>query len=160
MTIEGFKAFNHDMTNKSGMKFEVGKTYHVDEPISFGADSNGFLMCSNIEDSCRYVDDPDMKIARVTGFGTVAEGFDTVYEYFDMYSVSDMTICNLMLREEVVEEILRGNELRACRFVNTGFMLTEKEREQFRKRFHNPIVDNCIRYAETVRYPKLELKKR
>jgi hypothetical protein len=161
MAIEGYKAFYHDMTNNYGMKFEVGKSYHMDGPIKFGPKGNGFHMCTNMEDTCRYIEDPDMKIARVKGFGTITEGFDDYNEYYDMYAVSDITICNLVLREEVIKHILECNELRACRFINTGFMLTEKEIEQFRRRYRNAsIVDNCIRYAEAVRYPKMMLKKR
>jgi hypothetical protein len=160
MAIEGYKAFHHDMSNNYGMKFEVGKTYHVDGPIKFGVDGNGFHLCTNVEDTFRYVEDDEVKVAKVIGDGTIADGFDDYNEYYDMYAVSDLTVSRLMIRDEIIEEVLKGNEFRVCRFISTGFMLNENERQLIRDRFpESRIINNCVDYVERVRYPLMKVKK-
>lgn len=146
MEVKGYKAFNSDMTNNYGEKFEEGKTYHVDGPISFGVHGNGFHMCKRIEDTFRYVDPVGVKVAKVVGFGDIGEGYDEYNGYFDMYSVSDIKIEKIMSREEIITEVLKGGRQSAVRFIVTGFTLTSEEVEQIRNHFNDPIVDTYIKY--------------
>jgi hypothetical protein len=147
MKINGYKAFNHDMTNNYGMKFEEGKTYKKDGNISFGIKGNGFHMCKNLEDTFRYIDDDDIKVAKVLVKGTIAEGFDEYNEYFDMYSVSEIEILHIMSRKEIIEEIIKKNKLKICRFITTGFKLTDNEAEMIRLAFPNSrMISSYIDY--------------
>ena len=40
MEIKGYKAFNHDLTNRYGEKFNEGVTYYVNGPIKYGNNGN------------------------------------------------------------------------------------------------------------------------
>jgi hypothetical protein len=147
MEIKGYKAFKHDMFNNYGDKFEEGKTYKLDGEISFGVKGRGFHMCKRIEDTFRYVEDDDVKIAKVTGRGKIVEGFDHYNEYYDMYCTSEITIDHIMSREEVIKELLKRTEEGVCRFLSTGFKLTDTEVALFRLAFSDSIrVNQYIDY--------------
>ena len=142
MEIKGFKAFNNDMTNNYGDKFEEGKTYKLDGKIAFGVKGRGFHMCKRIEDTFRYVKDENIKIAKVTGRGTITEGFDDYNEYYDMFCTSEITIDHVMSRQEIIQELLKRPEESVCRFISTGFKLTDEEVELFRLVFANSLRIN------------------
>lgn len=150
MERKGFKGFNEDMTNRYGEHFEEGKTYHVDKKIGFGNDQYGYHFCENIEDIFRYFDcSKGIKVARVTASGNMVEGRDEYYEYFDMYSAETIHIDHVMTREEIILEILNRTPLQACRFIRTGFKLSDEEDAMFRSRFHGKegnIVDDYLDY--------------
>lgn len=133
--INGYKAFRNDMSNNYGMKFEEGKSYHIDGDIQFGVKGNGFHLCENIEDTFRYINDDNPIIAKVTAFGEIVESFDNYNGYYDMYSASDITIDHIMSREEVINEILKKSEMSACRFIITGYKLTDIEVKLFEERY-------------------------
>lgn len=134
-TIDGYKAFNSDMTNNYGYKFEEGVTYRIEGDVAFGVHGNGFHMCKNLEDTCRYIEGNDMKIAKVTGSGDIVEGFDDYNEYYDMYSTSEITINHIMSREEVISEMLKRSEFQVCRFLVTGYKLNDFEEQLFRTKY-------------------------
>ena len=90
MEINGYKAFNSNMTDNCGRKFEEGKTYHVDGKLSFDANGNGFSMCKRLEDSFRSIKDDNSLVASVTGFGEIEESFDKYYDYNNLYVVSHL----------------------------------------------------------------------
>ena len=118
MEINGYKAFNQDLTNRYGFKFEEGKTYSVDDYPSFGLNGKGFHFCKNIEDTFRYFNPDNCLIASVTGMGEIAEGFDDYNEYYNMFSSNKIRINHVLSREEVLSEILSLNtESRVCRFI-------------------------------------------
>ncbi len=147
MEINGYKALNSDMTDNCGRKFEEGKTYHVDGELSFAATGNGFQMCKRMEDSFRYIKDENSLVASVTGFGEIAESFDDHYEYYDLYVVRDIKINHLLSREEVINNILQGDEYDVCRFIITGFKLTDEEVELIRTKFgSSDMIDKYIDY--------------
>ena len=135
MEISGYKAFDKNMRNWCGFEFEEGKTYHINGPIIFGRDGNGFHMSKRLEDTFRFVEKEGVIVARVTGFGEIVEGFDNYNEYFDMYSTSDIRIDRILSRNEIITLMLEKNELQVCRFISTGFKLTEDEINLFRKKF-------------------------
>ena len=107
MEIKGFKAFNKDHTNRYGVPFEEGKSYHVDGPISFGNDGNGFHMCTHLSDVFRYFDPENVDVAEVIGSGEyVVEDIEDWSEpYYDMYAVSDIYIDKFLSREEIIERM-------------------------------------------------------
>lgn len=70
MKQRGFKAFNKNMENQYGIKFEEGKIYTIPEHIILtkGTQGTGFHYTPNLEDTLRYVDGmiEEIKIASVT----------------------------------------------------------------------------------------------
>lgn len=105
MEIKGYKAFSKDHTNRYGMPFEEGKDYHVDGPISFGNNGNGFHMCTHLSDVFRYFDPEDIDVAEVIGSGkyVVEDVEDWSEPYWDMYVVSDIHISRFLNREEIID---------------------------------------------------------
>ena len=79
------------MTNRYGMKFEVGKIYMACGPIKFGNNGNGFHMCKNMEDTFRYFDSTNIAVCKVNGFGKKKLYEDEYYGFYDMYTRSKMT---------------------------------------------------------------------
>ena len=75
MEVKGYKAFNNDKTNRYGIPFEEGKTYTVNEQVSFGNNGHGFHMCANLADVFRYFhyEDDEVCVAEVTGKGTIVK---------------------------------------------------------------------------------------
>lgn len=143
MEINGYKAFNQDLTNRYGFKFEEGKTYSVDDYPSFGLNGKGFHFCKNIEDTFRYFNPDNCLIASVTGMGEIAEGFDDYNEYYNMFSSNKIRINHVLSREEVLSEILSLNtESRVCRFIATGYSLNDEEIKMFRDRYNNSLIIN------------------
>ena len=54
--MKGYKGMKSDMTCR-GMKFEIGKTYHVDGDIAIC--SNGLHFCKKLTDVFNYYNDAD-----------------------------------------------------------------------------------------------------
>jgi len=50
--MKGYKGMRHDMTCRGGMKYEIGKTYHVDGNISVCR--NGLHFCETLRDVLYY----------------------------------------------------------------------------------------------------------
>ena len=79
MVVTGFKAFDSKTNNRYGMHFEEKKVYSVDGNIKFGTCGNGYHMCTNLEDTLRYVDNyDDIVIGEVVGFGDIDQ-YDDEY---------------------------------------------------------------------------------
>lgn len=69
MSIKGYKVFNPDWTCRD-MKYEVGKTYKHDGPISIC--KAGFHFCRKVADCFSYYSfDPQNKVAEVEAIGLV-----------------------------------------------------------------------------------------
>ena len=149
--IVGYKAFNGDMTNSYGMKFEEGHTYTVDGDIEFGLKGNGFHFCSYLEDTLKFFHEEEngRLIARVTGYDEILKREDRVFDYYDMYVARTLFVDKILTREEIIGMVLKfGNVERIKRFL-TYFTLTEEEKELFRIRFADNIdVLNAISYYQ------------
>ena len=128
MEIKGYKAFNKDHTNRYGRPFEVGKSYHIDGPISFGNNGNGFHMCVHLSDVFRFFDPANIDVARVIGSGEYAEGEmdDWDEPYYEMYSVSDIHIEKFLTREEIIDIISKSSGSDMIKFFAT-FNPTDEE---------------------------------
>lgn len=146
--VKGYKAFNKELTNHYGKKFEVGRIYIMPGTIKFGNDGNGFHLCKNIEDTFRYFEPKNMTICKVIGSGEMAEGVDHYNGFYDMYSVEKLEILKELSRLEIIEEGLKLNSIRAQRFVSL-FPLTEEEIALFKEKFKNdPDVLKAIAYYQ------------
>lgn len=150
--IIGYKAFNSDLTNRYGIKFEIGKIYLSSGAIRFGNNGNGFHLCKNIEDTFRFFDPEKMTICRVIGSGNFLENNrqeDEYYGFSDMYAVEKLQVLKKLTRMEIIQEGLKLNELRAHRFVSS-FPLTEEEIILFKEKFKDSIkvIDAIAYYQE------------
>jgi len=148
--IKGYKCFNKDMTNRYGIKFEVGKTYTTFGNIKFGLNGNGYHMCKNMEDTLRYYDaiGDDVIICEVTGYGKYVLDEDDYYGYYDMYSVEIIKIERMISRDEIIEIALNLNEIQVLHFIKT-FKLNTEEINLFKNKFKNfPLVIQSIEYYQ------------
>ncbi len=159
--VKGYKAFNDNITNRYGMQFEEGKVYSVPGKASFGLKGNGFHFCKNIEDTFRFFDPDNCKVASVTGFGDIAVGFDDYNEYYGMYASTIIRIDKILSREEVIKLILGKSDNAVCRFLQTGFTLSSEEIKLFEERVkHNSIVETYLDYYARGNKDAFSLKKK
>lgn len=130
----GYKSFNADMTNRYGMKLEVGKIYTASGSIKFGNNGNGFHMCKNMEDTFRYFDTTNIAVCKVNGFGKKQLCEDEYYGFYDMYAVEKIEILKLLKRKEILEYMLKLYPERVMRFVQL-FKLYDDEIILFEDKF-------------------------
>ena len=164
--IIGYKAFNSDLTNRYGIKFEIGKIYLSTGAIRFGNNGNGFHLCKNIEDTFRYFDTQKMTVCKVIGSGDFAENNsqeDDYYGFSDMYAVEKLQVLKELTRMEIIQEGLKLNEIRAHRFVSL-YPLTEEEIILFKERFKDctSVIDAIAYYQENnkeIYWEKIGVKK-
>lgn len=147
----GYKAFNNNMENRYGMKFKEKNLYTVNGDLEFGNRGNGFHFCSRLEDTLRYVDgmNQDINIAKVVSYGKYLEHTDEYYGYYDMYVTSSIFIEKILIREEIIDYILKSNILSIERFLK-GYKLTPDEIYFFKDRYakYMQIIDMINYYQE------------
>ena len=144
----GYKSFNADMTNRYGMKFEVGKIYMACGPIKFGNNGNGFHMCKNMEDTFRYFDSTNIAVCEVNGYGKKVKYEDDYYGFYDMYAVEKLEILKLLKRKEILDYMLKLYPERVMRFIQL-FKLYDDEIKIFEEKFRNDAkVINTIKYYQ------------
>lgn len=147
MELIGYKCFNEDMTNRYGLKLEVGKIYGVNGEIKFGNDGNGYHFCKNMEDTFRYFDamNNDVSICLVKGTGKIIEYEDDYNGYYDMYASENIEVLKRLTREEIIMYALNLNSISVCRFIQ-GFKLTDEEIELFKEKFSKN--NNVLSYID------------
>lgn len=138
MEIIGYKCFNEDLTNRYGIKYEIGKIYSKKGQITYGNNGHGFHFCKNLEDTLRYFNgvDEEISICLVKGFGNIVEYEDEYNGYYDMYSSENIEIIKKLDRNEIINYAINLNEIRVCRFIQC-FKLNNDEIELFKERFSN-----------------------
>lgn len=141
MEIKGYKALNKNMTNRYGMKMEIGKTYHANGSILFGIHGNGFHFCLQLEDTLRYVDamNDEIVIVQVIGSGEIDEYFDDYYAYYDMYAASQLQIVKVLSREEIINPYLICSDTNRIKRFISGFRLQEEEIKRLEQVHRNKI---------------------
>ena len=144
--IRGYKAF-HNMQGRNGTSYEVGETYTTDEPIEY--QKSGYHFCERIEDVLRYYDGfrDDINICLVEGSGVIDTYNDEYNEYFDMHSVSRLTILKELTRDEIINTVIKENIYSIKRFI-AGFKLTEKEINEISDEFKEEIIRDYIDYYQ------------
>lgn len=146
------------MTNRYGIKFEEGKTYHCEGEPSFGVKGNGFHFCLRLEDTLRYYPTikrfnrrvfgcalEEISIASVIGKGKIAEGYDDYNGYYDLYVATSIEIVHILSREEILTLASEMSDPQLIRFLS-GFQLVEEEWNRFRDR--NESVNLAIDYYQ------------
>lgn len=148
MELHGYKCFNKDLTNRYGMKFEVGKEYKVSGDIEFGVDGNGFHICENVEDTFRYFDamNDEVKVCFVKGSGEIIECADDYYGYYGLYSVEKLEIIKLLSRNEIINLGLNLGDERVKRFLSL-FKLEDEEKKLFINKYIK-----CRDILDTISY--------
>lgn len=125
--IHGYKAFASDGTNIALETMPLGD-YHYDGEVKYG--KSGYHFATRLEDTIRYSGTDNPIIAEVIGYGTIDEGEDDYYGYYDVYSASNIKIVRYLSREEIIEYALQLNNHRLKRFI-VNFELTGKELDAF-----------------------------
>ena len=135
----GYKCFNKGLTNRYGIKYEVGKEYHCDKEIKFGNNGHGFHVCKRLEDTLKFFD-KDIDIAYVKCYGTydkIKENKENDYnDNYDMYAFEYMVIEKILTREDIILYALNLNEERIKKFL-MYFKLTSAEKNIFKEKFKN-----------------------
>ncbi|MCI6107558.1 MAG: hypothetical protein PUE33_03770 [bacterium] len=152
MKQRGFKAFNKNMENQYGIKFEEGKIYTIPEHIILtkGTKGTGFHYTPNLEDTLRYVDGmiEEIKIASVTASKEIISFDDEYNGYFDISAAREISIDHILSREEIMTYMLNRHSLAMKRFIQ-GFKLTPEEIKQIREKFNNDVaIDLAISYYQ------------
>lgn len=139
--VLGYKCFNEDLTNRYGFEFKVGSSYRVDDKIKFGIDGTGFHMCERLEDTLRYFDamNIDVSVCEVIGDGNIVSFYDEYNDYYDMYSVEEISILRKIDKEEIIAMMLNVNEFRVLRFLQL-YRLNEVEIKLFKDKFFDNIM--------------------
>ncbi len=144
--IDGYKAFNENRTNNYGMIFKENEIYSTSKNIKFGLKGEGYHFAKNIEDTFRYINDKKhIEIAKVTALGNVITVNDEFYGYYDLYVTNILKVDKFWTREEILSLIISKGENAICRFIITGFKLTEKELEILYE-LNNETVDKYIEF--------------
>ena len=157
--VYGYKCFDKGLTNRYGMHFEIGKTYHCEKNIKFGNDGHGFHICKRMEDTLRYFDavDAEVDICEVKCFGDIEEYEDDYNGYYDMYACEYMVIEKLLTREEIINYALKLNDFQVTRFISL-FKLNDKEIALFKQKFAS--YDTVQKYIDYYQYNDKEAFKR
>ena len=136
MEFKGYKCFNGDLTNRYGVPFEEGQTYHIDGEITFGNDGNGFHVCERMVDTFRFFDTTNCAVAEVTCWGKFAKDEDDYNGYYGMYAFENIRIDHVLSREEIIERMLDANPETIKRFFQT-FVLQPEEIALFYEKYSN-----------------------
>lgn len=136
--VEGYKAFNKDLTNRYGVSFVVGNTYTIEGPIKFGNNGNGFHMCKNLSDVFRYFPSElgEIVVAQVTGTGSITTFDDDYNGYYDMYAVETITINSLLTREDILTIMLKDHIYNNQKFITT-YQLNDEELFTYLQKYQN-----------------------
>lgn len=148
--VYGYKCFNKGLINNYGVKFDVGKMYHIDGDVVFGIYGNGFHMCERLEDTLRFFDTfaDDVDICTVIGLGKCIKRDDEYNDYYDMYACERMYIVKKLTRDEIIMYGINLHEMRAMRFLSL-FKLTDDEKKLFRDKYkNNYLVNKYIDYYQ------------
>lgn len=140
MKQKGFKAFNSNMENQYGMKFEEGKTYSIPEDMNLtkGPLGTGFHYTPYLEDTLRYVDgmSKDIYIARITAKKEIITFDDEYNGYYDISATRELTIEHILTRKEIINYMLHRPIPAIIRFIG-GFKLTKEEIAIIKENFNN-----------------------
>lgn len=126
--MEGFKAFNQDLTNRYGQKFEKGKIYRADK---------GFHMCVKFEDCFRFFDSENSVLTKIEASGQIiptTSQSDEYYGYDEKYTCEYIEITKLLNREDILNMAINLNDIRVLRFLQL-YKLNEEEQNLFEETY-------------------------
>ena len=163
--LKGYKSFNKDLSNKNGVRFEVGETYIEDCDLSFNVDERGFMFCERPEDTIFFAPDREnVTIAEVTALGEIVEGESGQGTYENIYTTNKMRIDRVLPRKEIIDMFLNMNERnidRVIRFIQM-YNLTPEEIAMFYERYVTSVAPTIKVMKEdgTVEYDYVHARER
>lgn len=136
----GYKAFEEELVNRYGQRFEIGKEYKIEGPLVFSFNAkghgHGFNFCANLEDTLRYVDGSKAIIALVEAIGNLKKYDDEYYGYYDMFITDQIKLIKVLTLEEVFEYACNLSEERLVRMIRDYNQFTSEEILFFKVKFH------------------------
>ena len=149
MIVKGYKAFNKDLTNRYGKQFEEGKTYEENGELKYGTNGCGIHFCKRLEDTIRYFNPYNIKIAEVTALGDVISTFDNYNDYYDLCVTNKIRIDKVLTREEIVDKFKNNSYHSVTRFLSQ-FPLLQEEINYFKEKYkdNEEILDIISYYQE------------
>ena len=143
----GFKAFDDDLINRYGQKFELEKEYIMDGEIKFG--SRGFHFCTNLEDTLRYVDGTSAIITIVESLGNLQKYDDEYNGYYDMFVTNKIKIIKVLTKEDILKYMFKLPEFRIIRLISLYFQFSEDDLQMLEMLYlNNDNVMKAIRYYQ------------
>lgn len=147
--IKGFKCFYKGLINAFDQSLVLDTKYICDGEIKFK--SNGYHLCTNLEDTLRYFDgiNKEVEICEVVGYPEYVKYNDYYYEYYDMYVCRGLLLKKMLTRNEIMEYAEKMNSISFKRF-SAGYKLTEEELEYFKNKYKNnmDVINHLIYYYE------------
>ena len=148
--MRGYKALNEGLINRYGFVYEVGKTYRLNGNLKWR--ENGFHFCLRPEDTLRFVDgfNDSIVFVSVLGTGEIVLYEDDYYGYYDMYASSEMTILEIIKREDIFNEIINSNDIFRVKRFSSLIKLEEYEKEIILKKYKE--AEFTINYYQNNEY--------
>ncbi len=154
MEINGYKIFNYNMKNMYDITFEVGKSYKISGIIKYGTHGNGYHFCKYLEDTIHYVNtfEVDFDLCEVIGKGIIVESENEYYDYYFLYSCSELEIVKKLTRKEIInyaEQIYSDFYPKRLEKIIKSLKLTQEEIKYFYKKFINDnTIINALEYYQ------------
>ena len=143
----GFKAFDDDLINRYGQKFELEKEYIMDGEIKFG--SRGFHFCTNLEDTLRYVDGTSAIITIVESLGNLQKYDDEYNGYYDMFVTNKIKIIKVLTKDDILKYMFKLPEFRIIRLISSYFQFNEEDLQMLEMLYqNNDSIIKAIRYYQ------------
>lgn len=147
--IKGFKCFYKGLVNLFDESFVIDKKYVCEGEIKFR--SQGYHMCTNLEDTLRYFDgfNKEIEICEVIGYPEFNKYNDEYYGYYDMYACRGILIKKVLTRDEIMLKAEEMNYMAFKRF-SSGYKLTKEELAYFKDKYKNDrdVINHLIYYYE------------
>ncbi len=143
----GYKAFDENLVNRYGKKFELNYEYTIEGEIKFG--SHGFHFCTNLEDTLRYVDGSNAVIAIVQSLGDLQKYDDEYNGYYDMFVTNKIKIIKVLTKEDILKYMFKLPEFRIIRLISSYFQFTEEDLQMLEMLYlNNDNIMKAIRYYQ------------
>ena len=145
----GYKAFDYDLVNRYGMKFELNVEYSLSGELKFGNNGNGFHFCTNLEDTLRYVDGANAIIVMVEALGNLKQYDDEYNGYYDMFVTNKIKIIKVLTKEDIFNYMFKLPEFRMIRLISSYFQFSEEDLQMLEMLYqNNDSIIKAIRYYQ------------
>lgn len=145
----GYKAFDYDLVNRYGMKFDLNVEYSLSGELKFGNNGNGFHFCTNLEDTLRYVDGANAIIVMVEALGNLKQYDDEYNGYYDMFVTNKIKIIKVLTKEDILKYMFKLPEFRMIRLISSFFQFSEEDLQMLEMLYqNNDSIIKAIRYYQ------------
>lgn len=145
----GCKAFDYDLVNRYGMKFELNVEYSLSGELKFGNNGNGFHFCTNLEDTLRYVDGANAIIVMVEALGNLKQYDDEYNGYYDMFVTDKIKLIKILTKNEIFNYTCSLPDYRLIKMIRDYKQFTELELLYLENKYqNNSYVIRAIKYYQ------------